>query len=58
MQLLDLLAALLVLGSAVAFALGASALARSVDVEALYWLIVGVVTVRAGVALAKPEASA
>lgn len=58
MQLLDVLAALLVLASAVAFGLGATALARSSDVEALYWLVVGVVSVRAGVALAKPEASA
>ena len=39
MQLLDALAALLVLGAAAAFTFGALALTRSNDVEALYFLV-------------------
>jgi hypothetical protein len=57
MQLLDALAALLVLGAAAAFTFGALALSRSNDVEALYFLVVGVVALRAGVHLARPGAS-
>lgn len=58
MQLLDVIAAMLVLGAASAFALGAVALARSNDLEALYLLVVGVVVLRAGVQLARPGTSA
>lgn len=58
MQLLDLLAALLVVAAAAAFTFGALALARSSDVEAFYYLVVGVVALRAGVQLARPGASA
>lgn len=58
MQLLDVLAAALVLGAAAAFTFGALALARSNDVEALYFLVVGVVALRAGVQLVRPGASA
>jgi len=58
MQLLDLLAAALVLGAAAAFTFGALALARSNDVEALYFLVVGVVALRAGVQLVRPGANA
>jgi hypothetical protein len=58
MQLLDALAAALVLGAATAFTFGAMALARSNDVEALYFLVIGVVALRAGVQLARPGASA
>lgn len=58
MQLLDVLAALLVVGAAAAFTLGAVALARASDVEALYCLVVGVVALRAGVKLVRPGASA
>jgi hypothetical protein len=57
MQLLDALAAILVLGAAAAFTFGALALSRSNDVEALYFLVVGVVALRAGVQLARPGAS-
>jgi len=58
MQLLDVLAALLVLGAAAAFALGALALTRSNDVEAFYMLVAGVVALRAGVQIVRPGASA
>ena len=58
MHLLDLLAALLVIGAAAAFTFGALALTRSNDVEALYFLVVGVVALRAGVQLVRPGASA
>lgn len=58
MQLLDLLAAALVLGAATAFTFGALALSRSNDVEALYFLVVGVVALRAGVQLVRPGANA
>jgi len=58
MQLLDALAALLVLGAAAAFTFGALALARSNDVEALYFLVVGFAALRAGVQLVRPGASA
>ncbi len=58
MQLLDLLAAALVLGAAAAFTFGALALARANDVEAIYFLVVGVVALRAGVQLVRPGANA
>lgn len=58
MQLLDALAAVLVLGAAAAFTFGALALSRSNDVEALYFLVVGVVALRAGVQIVRPGASA
>jgi hypothetical protein len=57
MQLLDALAALLVLGAAAAFTFGALALSRSNDVEALYFLAVGVVALRAGVQIVRPGTS-
>lgn len=56
--MLDLLAAGLVIGASVAFAVGAMALARSSDVEAMYCLLVGIVALRAGVQLARPGAGA
>jgi hypothetical protein len=58
MQVLDVLAAALVIGAAAAFTFGALALTRSNDVEALYFLVVGVVALRAGVQLVRPGASA
>ncbi len=58
MQTLDALAAMLVLGAAVAFTFGAMALAKSNDLEALYLLVVGVVALRAGVQMVRPGASA
>jgi hypothetical protein len=58
MQLLDLLGAALVIGAAAAFTFGAVALTKSNDVEALYFLVVGVVALRAGVQIVRPGASA
>jgi hypothetical protein len=58
MQVLDVLAAALVIGAAAAFTFGALALARANDVEAFYFLVVGVVALRAGVQLVRPGASA
>jgi hypothetical protein len=58
MQVLDVLAVLLVLGAAAAFTFGALALTRSNDVEALYYLVVGVVALRAGVQIVRPGANA
>ena len=56
--MLDVLAALLVVGAAAAFTFGAMALARASDVEALYYLIVGVVSLRGGIQLVRPGAGA
>ena len=58
MHVLDVLAAALVIGAAAAFTFGALALARTNDVEAFYFLVVGVVALRAGVQLVRPGASA
>ncbi|HVH45164.1 MAG TPA: hypothetical protein VM925_22580 [Labilithrix sp.] len=58
MHLLDVLAAMLVFGAAAAFTFGAMALARSSDVEAIYFLVVGIVALRAGVQLVRPGAGA
>lgn len=58
MQLLDVLALVLVAGATVAFALGSLALARASDIEAFYFLIVGVVALRSGVQLVHPGAGA
>lgn len=58
MQVLDVLAVVLVVGAATAFTFGALALTRSNDVEALYYLVVGVVALRAGVQIVRPGANA
>jgi len=58
MQLVDALAAALVLGSGVTFALGEAALARAEDLHALYWLAVGIVCLRAAVQVGRPGAKA
>lgn len=52
------LAVVLIVGAGAAFALGALALARSNDVEAFYFLVVGVVALRAAVQIVRPGASA
>jgi hypothetical protein len=57
MQLLDVLAAALVFGAAAAFALGARALSGANDIEAIYFLVVGIFALRAGVQIARPGAS-
>lgn len=58
MQLADFLAIGLVIAAAVAFLLGESALTRAEDLHALYWLAVGVTSVRAAVLVARPGAKA
>jgi hypothetical protein len=58
MQLVDLLAIGLLLAAAAAFVLGEGALARAEDLLALYWLVVGVVSLRAAVQVARPGRSA
>ncbi|CAN5324744.1 hypothetical protein BH09MYX1_BH09MYX1_64760 [soil metagenome] len=47
----DVLAAALVIGASVAFAFGAFALARSADITATYFMVVGFVAVRAAYAV-------
>ncbi len=54
MQAFDVVAVLLLLLAVVAFAVGNAALARAEDIHALFWLVVGVVSMRAAVQLAKP----
>jgi hypothetical protein len=56
MQLVDVLAIALVVVAAAALLLGESALARAEDLQALYWLVVGVVSLRAAVQVARPGA--
>jgi hypothetical protein len=51
----DAVALLLLLAAVAAFGLGEAALARSEDLEALYWLVIGIVGVRAAVQLVKPS---
>jgi hypothetical protein len=58
MQILDVLAALLVVGAAAAFTFGAMALSRASDIEAIYYLVIGIVALRAGVQLARPGVGA
>ncbi len=58
MQLLDVFAGALIVGAAAAFMFGASALARASDVEAIYYLVIGIVALRAGVQLVRPGAGA
>ena len=58
MQMLDALAALLVIGAAAAVVFGARALARADDFQALYLLVIGGVALRAGVSIVRPGASA
>ncbi len=58
MQLVDGVAIALVIAAGVAFFLGESALARAEDLRALYWLAVGVVSLRAAVQIGRPGAKA
>ena len=52
--MLDALAVAFLVLAVAGFALGAHALGRASDVEALYWLVVGVVAVRAAVQVGRP----
>jgi hypothetical protein len=58
MQLVDVLAVALVIAAGASFVLGETALARAEDLRALYWLAVGVVSLRAAVQVARPGAKA
>ena len=55
MQLLDGIALAMLVAAALAFGVGASALAHAEDLRALYWLVVGVVAVRGAVQIARPR---
>jgi hypothetical protein len=56
MQLVDVLGIVLVLGAGAAFVIGEAALGRAEDLRALYWLVVGVVALRAAVQATRPGA--
>ena len=58
MTLVDVLALALVVGSGGAFVAGEAALARAEDLHAIYWLAVGVVSLRAAVQIARPGGKA
>lgn len=58
MQVLDVLAAVLVAGAAAAFTVGAMALARASDVEAIYYFTLGILALRSGVKLVRPGVGA
>jgi hypothetical protein len=58
MQLVDVLAIVLLAAAGLVFVVGESALARAEDLTALYWLVVGVVSLRAAVQIARPGAKA
>jgi hypothetical protein len=58
MQLVDWVAIVLLLGAGVAFGMGEAALTRTEDLHALYWLGVGVVSLRAAVEVVRPGAKA
>jgi hypothetical protein len=58
MQLVDLLAIALLIAAATAFVLGEGALSRAEDLLALYWLAVGIVSLRAAAQIARPGAKA
>jgi hypothetical protein len=55
MQLLDGVALAMLVAAGVAFGAGAWSLARAEDVRALYWLVVGVVSIRGAVQIARPR---
>jgi hypothetical protein len=54
-QILDGIALAMVVAAGLAFAVGASSLARAEDLKALYWLVVGIVAVRGAVQIARPR---
>lgn len=51
----DIVSVLLLLGSAVAFALGVRALGVRNDLESLYWLAVGAVALRSATDMLRPK---
>lgn len=58
MSFVDVLAIVLLVAAGSAFVAGEMALARAEDLHAIYWLAVGVVSLRAAVQIARPGAKA
>ena len=56
MKLVDVLAIALVLAAVGAFIAGEAAMTHAEDLRALYWLAVGVVSLRAAVQVVRPGA--
>jgi hypothetical protein len=56
MRLVDGLAIALVIASGAAFIAGEVALSKAEDLRAIYWLAIGVVSLRAAVQIARPGA--
>jgi len=56
MQLVDVLAIALLIAAGASFVVGEGALTRAEDLQAIYWLAVGVVSLRAAVQIARPGA--
>ena len=56
MKVVDLLAIALVVGATGAFVAGEIAIAGAEDLRAIYWLAVGVASLRAAVQVAQPGA--
>ena len=54
MRLLDGVGLAALAGAALAFAFGDSALSEAEDLRAIYWLLVGIVALRASVAFVRP----
>ena len=57
MQFADVLALVMLLVGIAAFVMGGLALARASDLEAFYWLLVGLVGVRSSVQIMRPVKS-
>ena len=56
MQLVDALAITLMVAAALAFILGEAALARGEDLRAVYWLAVGLFSLRGAIQVGRPGA--
>jgi hypothetical protein len=58
MQVADVLAIALLAGACAAFWSGETALARAEDLRAVYWLAIGVASLRASVQIGRPGTKA
>lgn len=56
-RVVDVLSLVLLLGSAFAFGAGVDALAERRDLVALYWLVVGALTLKAATDMVRPRSS-
>jgi hypothetical protein len=54
-RLIDLFAVALLLGAALSFSLGVRSLDREEDRYALYWLVVGALSLKASIDLVRPR---